>query len=289
MDPTPTASPPRRSWKRRLGRFAGQLALAYLGVLLVMVALENWLLFPATTAAQHWQPKPDERIQDVTLASADGTPLHAWWLPGAGSPGAMLYCHGNGANLSHRGPALLRWQQELDLGVLIFDYPGYGKSGGSPTEAGCYAAADAAYDWLTQEQRVQPEQILLFGNSLGGGGAMELASRRPHRALVLARTFTSAPDVAQSIYPWLPARWLMRNRFDNLAKIGSCRRPIFIAHGTADGLIPFALGERLFAAANEPRCFHRMDGFDHNTALDLAFFAALRRFLATAEAAPTGN
>jgi fermentation-respiration switch protein FrsA (DUF1100 family) len=280
---------PRRSWKRRLLREARNLAIAYLGVLLVMLALENWLLFPATTAAQHWQPKPDDRIRDISLISADGTPLHAWWLPATGSPGAMLYCHGNGANLSHRGPALLRWQQELGLGVLIFDYPGYGRSGGSPTEAGCYAAADAAYDWLAQVQHIPPEQILLFGNSLGGGVATDLASRRPHRALVLTRTFTSAPDVAQTIYPWLPAKWLMRNRFDSLAKIGSCRRPVFVAHGDTDGLIPFSLGERLFAAANEPRCFLRMDGVDHNTPLGPAFFAELRRFLAAAEAVPSAN
>jgi fermentation-respiration switch protein FrsA (DUF1100 family) len=258
-----------------------QLALAYLGVVIVMLALENWLLYPAAGSAQ-WLSKPDARIQDVTLVSADGTPLHAWWLPCDGAAGAVLYCHGNGGNLSHRGSTLLRWQQELGLNVFIFDYPGYGKSAGSPSEAGCYAAGDAAYDWLIR-QKIPPEQILLFGNSLGGGVATDLASRRPHRALVLARTFTCAPDVAQSIYPWLPARWLMRNRFDSLAKIGRCRQPVFIAHGPSDGLIPFALGERLFAAANEPRRFYRMDGVDHNTALGSAFFTELRQFLASAE------
>jgi fermentation-respiration switch protein FrsA (DUF1100 family) len=254
-----------------------------------MLALENWLLYPATSAAQHWQPKPDERIQDVELHSADGTAIHAWWLPCEGAAGAVLYCHGNAGNLSHRGQALMRWRQELGLAVLIFDYPGYGKSGGSPNEAGCYAAADTAYNWLTIVGKVAPEHVLLYGNSLGGGVATDLASRQSCRALILSRTFTSVPDAAQSLYPWLPARWLMRNRFDNLAKIGVCRAPVFIAHGPVDGLIPFVQAERLFAAANEPRRFLRMDGVDHNTTLGATFFANLRHFLTEVEATARGN
>jgi hypothetical protein len=246
----------------------------------VLLALENFLLYPATTAARHWQPPPDPRIRDVELQSADGTRIHAWWYPCEGATGAVLYCHGNAGNLSHRGLALQQWQRELGESVLIFDYPGYGKSGGSPSEAGCYAAADAAYDWLTQEQKVPPERLLLFGKSLGAGVAVDLASRRPHRALVIVKAFTSAPDVGQGIYPFLPVRWLMRNRFDNLAKIGNCPRPIFVAHGTTDELIPFAHGERLFAAAPEPKCFLAMPGCCHNDPFTSEFWPRLRQFLA---------
>ena len=124
-----------------------------------------------------------------------------------------------------------------------------------------------------------PERLLIYGGSLGGGVAVDLASRRPYRALILVKTFTSVPDTAQCHYPWLPCRWLVRNRFDSLAKIGRAHGPVFIAHGTADRLIPFALGQRLFAAANEPKRFLAMQGTDHNEGLGSEFFAALRAFL----------
>jgi fermentation-respiration switch protein FrsA (DUF1100 family) len=259
----------------------------YVILVLMMLALENWLLYPRSSAAD-WVAPPDRRIRDVELVAADGTGIHAWWLPVEGATGAVLYCHGNAGNLSYRGHAVVQWAREMGESVLIFDYPGYGRSGGSPSEAGCYAAADAAYDWLTN-QSIPAERVLLFGKSLGGAVATDLASRRPHRALVLAKTFPSAPAVAQRIYPWLPAQLLMRNRFDSLAKIGKCGRPVFMAHGDCDGLIPCDLGERLFAAANEPKRFVHLVGADHNSPFESGFFSALRNFLKDVEAPVTSN
>lgn len=254
---------------------------------MVLLLLENWLLYYPVRATQDWQPPPNARVQDLFLETADGVRIHAWWCPTPDwqpEQGAMLYCHGNAGNLSHRAGTIARWQQHLEMAVLIFDYPGYGQSEGSPSEAGCYAAAEAAYDWLTQTQHVPPERILLYGGSLGGGVAVELAHRRPHRALVLVSAFTSIPDMAQQLYPWLPARWLVRNRFENLAKIGQCTQPAFIAHGSADGLVPYAQGERLFAAASEPKQFFCLEGCGHNDAPTADFYAACRAFLAQAEA-----
>src|SRR5262249_13155038 len=148
------------------------------------------------------------------------------------------------------------------------DYPGYGKSSGAPSERGCYAAADAAHAWLTERAGIAEDHILICGASLGGGVAVDLASRHPrHRALILIKTFTSAPDVGAGVYPWLPVRWLMRNRFDSLAKLDRCRQPIFITHGTADTVIPFAHSERLYQAAHEPKHFLRIEGMDHNDPL----------------------
>lgn len=288
MSVTPAVSVPpkaRRPWRRRLVRLALLPAAGYLGVIVVLLALENYLLFHPTRAADGWFAPPDPRVQDVSLTSADGTPIHAWWYPRAGADGAVLYCHGNAGNLSHRGARLVNWHDLLNQSVLIFDYPGYGKSGGKPSEAGCYAAAAAAYDWLTRDAGVAPERVLLYGGSLGGGVAVETALHHPHRALVLVSTFTSVPDMAQQIYLWLPAR-LVRNRFDNLSKIGDCRGPVFIAHGDRDGLVPFAQGQRLFAVAPEPKAFFTMKGHDHNDAPDPFFFAALRQFLAKVEQAP---
>jgi fermentation-respiration switch protein FrsA (DUF1100 family) len=249
----------------------------------VLRSLVRYFLFRPVSYTQDWQPPPpDLHIEDVHL-SAVGIPIHAWWAPPLGwepAQGALVYCHGNAGNLSHRGEGLRRWHQQLGVAPLIFDYPGYGRSGGRPSEAGCYAAADAAYDWLVETAHVPSEKILLYGGSLGGGVAIDVASRRPHRALVLVSTFTSLADMARKRLPWLPAGWLMRRRWDNLHKIRSCRRPVFIAHGTADRLVPFRQGERLFAAANEPKAFFPMNGYDHQHTPGPDFYEALRRFLA---------
>src|SRR5262249_37238925 len=148
--------------------------------------------------------------------------IHAWWIPQPGARGALLYCHGNAGNLSHCARLALLLKQALGESVLLIDYPGYGKSEGQPNEPGCHAAGDAAHEWLIQVQKIPPERVILFGTSLGAAVATDLASRRPHRALVLVRAFTSAPDMAQHLYPFLPARWLTRSRFDSLARIGGC-------------------------------------------------------------------
>jgi fermentation-respiration switch protein FrsA (DUF1100 family) len=220
------------------------------------------------------------------LTSTDGCALHGWWHPCERGEGAILICHGNAGNVSHRGDDLLRWAREVNVSALVFDYPGFGKSEGSPTEAGCYAAAEAAYAWL-MDRGFSPERVLIYGESLGGGVAVELARRKEHRALVLVNTFTSMPDVAERLYPFLPIQPLMRNRFASLAKIGELKRPIFQAHGTADSLIPYAFAERLHAAAPEPKEFLSMPGNDHADPLSADFIPRLRAFLnATAPLAP---
>jgi fermentation-respiration switch protein FrsA (DUF1100 family) len=168
---------------------------------------------------------------------------------------------------------------EMKQAVLVFDYPGYGKSGGACSEAGCYASGEAALDWLTQAQKVSPRRIVLYGGSLGAAIATDLAARRPCRALFLVAPFTSFPDVAQERFPWLPGRWLVRNQFDNLGKIGACRAPVFIAHEADDRLIPFSQGRRLFAAAPEPKELFVLHGGWHNDQPGPAVYPALRAFL----------
>jgi uncharacterized protein len=273
----------RRRWRRRLLRLMAGGVLAYAGIFAVLLLLEDRLVFRPTPAGEYWRQPPNDRVQDVALRLADGTALHAWWCPTEGwaaDQGAILYFHGNGGNLSGYSGRIKRLQQgPLHQAVLIVDYPGYGRSEGRPSEVGCYAAADAAYDWLTGEQGVPPQRVLIYGESLGGGVAVELAARRDHRALVLEKTFTSMPDMAAHLFPWLPARWLVRNHFDNLSRIGQCRRPVFIAHGTADGTVPFVQGQRLFAAANEPKQFLQMEGYNHRNSPAPEFDEALARFL----------
>jgi fermentation-respiration switch protein FrsA (DUF1100 family) len=217
--------------------------------------------------------------QEMILRATDDSSIDARWYPCEGAKGALLFCHGNAGNLAIWGGVAKSLGRALDQSVLIFDYPGYGRSSGRPDERGCYAAGQAAFDWLVQVQGYQPQQIVIYGESLGGGIALELASRRPYRALCLVRTFTSIPDMAGDLFPWLSVQWLVTDRFDNLKKMGLCAGPVFIAHGTADQLIPYAHGQRLFAAAREPRQFLLMQGIGHNDPLPEAFMATLRQFL----------
>jgi len=267
------------AWWRRLRALLAVFACCYLGVIAVLLAFENGLVYRPIKASESWAFPPTRDVQDIFLATPDGTRLHAWWWPN-GKKTALLHCHGNAGNLSHRGPVIGQIRQLLDVSVLIFDYPGYGKSDGRPSEEGCYAAADAAYNWLVDTEKIAPEDIILYGDSLGGGVAVDLARRRQHRSLVVVKTFTSAPDVARQLYPWLPVRWLMRNRFDNLSKIKECQRPVFIAHGDMDDLIPFDQGKRLFEAANSPKFFYPMEGVGHNDPMPADMFRKVRDFLA---------
>ncbi len=280
-------------WRRfALGWFVF-LTLLYVGLVLVLAAFERFLIFHPTPAGNRWFDPSVARLhaEDIWLDSADGSRLHAWWCPADAdaAPGhkTILYLHGNAGNLSYCAELLAHWQKHLGVSAMIVDYPGYGKSTGTPSEEGCYAAADAAYDWLTQSKEKAAEDLLIVGESLGGGVAVDLASRRAHGALVLKSCFASVPDMAQTIYPWLPGRWLVRTQFNNLAKIGNCRRPVFIAHGTADSLIPFSQGQKLFAAANEPKAFLPAVGEDHMLNLGPEFFSELKQFFAQCGALPT--
>jgi fermentation-respiration switch protein FrsA (DUF1100 family) len=250
------------------------------GVFIVVFRwLENRLVYRPRRAAESWIDPPSPDVRDVQLTSADGTRLHAWFWPQEGDTGAVLASHGNGGNLSHRAPFMENLRRHLGRSILIYDYPGYGKSAGKPSEAGCYAAGDAALRWLTGEQGVSPERVVLLGESLGGGVAVDVATRQNHEALALLFTFTSLPATAQRHYRWLPCRLLMSNRFDNLAKIGRCHRPVFIAHGTDDTVIPFAQGQELFAAANETKRFLPLEGHYHSIDVGEQFYTELRRFL----------
>ncbi len=217
---------------------------------------------------------------DVTLTLASEKTVHARWQPHDGSQGAILYCHGNAGNLQSRAANVQNLQIALGESVLIFDYPGYGKSQGTPSELGCYDAALAAYQWLVAEKKIPPERIILYGESLGGAVAVELATKNPHSALVLERTFTSLPDVADYQMPLFPGAWVMTNRFDSLAKIPQCRRPIFIAAADKDAIIPFRQAEQLRRACTAPAQLFVLKGLGHNDSLPTDFYPALRSFLA---------
>lgn len=253
----------------------------YLVVLSLTKLFENNLVYRGMKADVGWRSPPTSRCQDVSLTSADGTSIHAWWLPpeSGETNRVVLLSHGNGANLSYRSQLMTDLQTHLKCGVLQFDYPGYGKSGGEPTEAGCYAAAEAAHAWLTGTKGVPADQIILHGESLGGGVATELATRHPARALVLHSTFTSLPAAAKARFWFLPCHMLMSNRFDSLSKLDRVKCPVFVCHGTIDRTVPFAQAEEMFRAAGEPKRFVRRDGRGHNDPLEPEVLRELADFV----------
>jgi fermentation-respiration switch protein FrsA (DUF1100 family) len=246
--------------------------------------LERWLVFRPVHHEIEWGNPPSEvRTEDVWLSLLQATRVHAWWcVPEKWSPadGAVLFSHGYSGNLSHCAEGVRRLVTLLGQAVLVYDYPGYGRSTGKPSEAACIASAEAALDFIIREKHVPPERVLLYGGSLGGAMAIDLAARQPYRALLLVSAFTSIPDMARKRYPWFPIGRFIRNRFDNLAKIGRCPGRVFIAHGTADGFVPFSMAEQLFDAAREPKRFFPMLGHDHRHRPGPDFYNEVQRFLA---------
>ena len=191
----------------------------------------------------------------------------------------VLFTHGNAGNITHRADTLRMLHDRHDLAVLTFDYRGYGRSEGTPSEKGLLQDARAARTWLAQRAGVSEQEVVLMGRSLGGGVAVDLAAKDGARGLVLISTFTSLPDVAHHHLSLVPARWLMRNRFDSASKIGEYHGPLLVSHGTEDRVVPFEIGAVLFAAANRPKQFLTVTGGGHNSPLQREFALELDKFI----------
>jgi len=270
---------PRRPTVRLLLRVLRWAAIGYLVVLGVMMFFEESLIFfPARYPEGDWQPE-GLVFKDAWFQSADGTRIHGWYLPHERPRAVVLYCHGNAGNVSHRADILQILHESVGVSVLAFDYRGYGRSEGKPSEAGILADARAARAWLAQRAGVAPGRVVLMGHSLGGAVAVDLAADDGARALVVEGGFTSLPDVAAYHYPWLPVRWAMRTRLDAAGKIAAYRGPLLQSHGTADTIVPYRLGRRLFEAANEPKQFVTLPDLDHNDPQPVEYYRALVAFL----------
>lgn len=201
-------------------------------------------------------------FDNVPLTAADGTRLHAWFVPATAPRGTLLFSHGNAGNIAHRLHSIRQFHS-LGLNVLIYDYRGFGESEGKPTEPGTYLDVKAAWDYLLKERKIAPQEIIIFGRSLGAAVAAELASQNPSAGVILESAFTSVPDMAASLYPWLPVRLLSRYQYNNLEKITRITSPLLLVHSRGDEIVPYAHGERLFARANEPKQFLELRG-GHN-------------------------
>lgn len=199
--------------------------------------------------------------ESVTLSTDDGVRLGAWFIPHPAPRATLLFFHGNAGNLSHRLESI-RLFHELGLAVFIIDYRGYGESEGRPTEAGTYLDAMAAWRYLVDARKIPPRDIVIFGRSLGGAIAAELASRTRPGALIVESSFTSVPNMAARLYPWLPVRWISRYRYDTQGALEAVACPVLVIHSREDEIIPFTEGEKLYAHAREPKRFLELRG-DH--------------------------
>jgi len=283
---TPSGARPFRFANRLWGALwrIGRAALvAYLVVLVILMFFEDSLIFiPSPYPEGDWQPV-GLRFEDVQFSSADGTPLHGWYVPHEQARGAVLFCHGNAGNITHRAEILRRLHDVSRVTVFIFDYRGYGRSKGRPKEAGVLADARAARDWLSRREGAEPGRLILMGESIGGAVAVDLAADQGARGLILESTFTSLRDLAAYHFPWFPVRQLMRTRLDSLAKIKSYRGPLLQSHGDCDTIVPYPFGQRLFDAANQPKQFVTFPGGDHNDLRDTGYYAKLGQFVAGLE------
>lgn len=199
--------------------------------------------------------------RDVWFEAEDGVRLHGWLIPGA-RPMTLLWCHGNAGNISHRLDNIREIHHRLGIGVFIFDYRGYGRSDGSPTEAGLYLDARAARDALVRSLSVPSPQIVYFGRSLGAAVALDLALAHPPSGMILESPFLSVRTMANRTVPG--SGFLLKTRFDSLEKIGRLRTPLLVLHGNSDEVVPHEHGRRLWEAASEPKAFYTIPGARHN-------------------------
>lgn len=221
------------------------------------------------------------QYENLFLETEDGETANAWFVAAESTDApVILLCHGNAGDIGDRVGSLETFHS-MGLGVLIFDYHGYGKSTGRPGEMETYLDGLAAWKWLVEEKRIAPEKIVVFGRSLGGAVAAWLAVRVSPGALVVESSFSSVPDMGKEMFPFLPARAVCKFRYDTVAEIAKVRCPVLVAHSRHDEMVSLKHGQRIFAAAPEPKIFVEMEGGHNSGGLDVdaAYQGRLRAFI----------
>ena len=242
----------------------------------------QYVYFPAPWEPRDWAALSGLPLEEVWFSAKDGTRLFGWFLaaPGEGSAPVLVWAHGNAGNITHRLDPLAELYRR-GLSIFLFDYRGYGRSEGVPSEEGLYLDGLAAYDHLVNQRKLSPDRIIAYGSSLGAAVAGELARQRPLAGLILETPFPSVEAVARSAFRGLPAHLFVRARFELARRLKEVRVPVLVLHGDRDSMIPFELGRAVFDAANEPKEFVTVRGADHND-LHLVggeiYYEALLRF-----------
>jgi hypothetical protein len=271
--------------KRRLVNVAIGTALGLAMGAVMLRLLENRLIFPAPRYPRGFVAPENHglKAEEVWITASDGVRLNAWFFPNASSSKVLLIFHGNAENIG-TGLGRTKILSSLGLNILALDYRGYGKSEGSPDEAGVYRDAEAGYRYLIGARGFRPQDIVVHGVSLGGAVAIDLASRLECGGLIAESTFTSARAMARHAFLIPLYASVPKSRFDSIAKISKVRAPVLIIHGTRDEVIPFSMGEQLYSAAGASKSFVAIGRAGHNDLLFVggeAYIASLRAFVSS--------
>ncbi len=197
--------------------------------------------------------------ENLTLVTKDKVNIQAWYIPAQNATKTVLFCHGNGGNISHRLDTV-NILNELNVNCLLFDYRGYGQSDGKPSERGTYRDAMAAWKWLTEEKGLPPDDIVIFGRSLGASIAARLAKKVNPASVVLESAFTSYEKIAKKFYPYMPVHWFASFKYNTLEHVKHIKSPVLVIHSKNDETVPFEFGKQLFDAASQPKDFVEIAG-----------------------------
>jgi uncharacterized protein len=241
--------------------------------------VDKMLFHPDKFPVGNWA-NDDAKFEDVWFQLPGGKQLNGWFAESKKPRAVVLYMEGNGGNITNRREVLDLFRDRLNTSILIFDYEGYGRSEGKPSQSAILADARAARRWLAERTRVAETEIVLVGNSLGGSVAVDLASKDGARGLVLENTFASLQELTRSHFGRIASR-LVTTELDSASKIPSFTGPLLQTHGDSDEVVPFAQGQRLFRVANEPKRFVAVAGGGHNDGPSPEYLDALDRFLAS--------
>ncbi len=240
----------------------------------------TFIFFPTKAysfSPQDWGLHPE----DVYVTTADGVRLHAWFIKAKGDSPAVLWFHGNAGNISDRVENA-KFLFNRGLSLFMPDYRGYGKSEGTPSEKGIYVDGQASYDYLVKDAAISPENLIIFGRSLGSCVAVYVASRNKCAGVILESAFTNMAEMARSNFPIIPGLGGFKDKFNSVGRISSVTAPILFIHGDEDEIVPYALGQRLFEAATVEKEFYTVRGAHHNDVYNLggkAYFDKFENFI----------
>jgi uncharacterized protein len=269
---SPEQPAPATARKKRPGFIArllwrvGYFVAGFYGVVIAMLMwIENSMVYPAPrTEIGDWNTLTAWRGEDAEFTSADGTKLHGWYFPHRDPKRVIVLYHGNGENVAMCAQEGVWLHDNLDASVLVFDYRGYGKSEGEPSEKGICEDGDAAAQWLAKRAGVKTSDLTLAAHSLGTGVAVDVGVKHQVKTLLLMSPFAEMPDAAAAQFWFVPVRLLMKNRYASVKKIPAFKGATFIAHGDYDNVVPQWSGKRLYEAAPEPKQFVPLANTGHN-------------------------
>lgn len=247
--------------------------------------IENQFIFHPQASFDSTPEEHQLHYRDVYFSSRDGTTLHGWFFPLHEDDPVVLFCHGNAGNISHRLEHV-KLLLKRRLQVFLFDYRGFGKSSGSPSEKGIYGDGRAAFDYLVHKEHIPPGHIVLFGRSLGAAVAIDVALDRHPRSIIIESAFTSVKEMARTLFLFHIFSPVIPSNYNNLDKITRVKVPKLIIHGEEDQLVPFHMGRDLFYRAGEPKFFLPISGAGHNDTCIMggdSYFQAVVSFIRDSE------